>query len=74
MDYDRLIALRMQGLRSEGLGPEAEWSPVAEGEFQRRHAQFWAIIAEMICKEDGDYDDLPEWMTETAAQELELND
>lgn len=74
MDYDQLIALRMKGLRSEGLGPETEWDPVSEEKFQRRHAQFWGIIATMIQGEDGDYDDLPEWMTESAAEQLALND
>lgn len=43
---------------------------------QLRHAEFWDIISNLISNEggkDGDYDDLPDWMTEDAANALELN-
>lgn len=72
-DLDRLIALRTLGLRTEGLGPDPEWAPVPEGVFQGRHAKYWAYVSDMIENEPGDYDDLPRWMTEDAAERLEHN-
>lgn len=73
MHYDRLILLWGVGLRSEGIGPHEEWDPVPPGDHQVRHNTFWKNIAGMISSEPGDYDDLPEWMTETASQQLEAN-
>lgn len=73
-NLDGLIFLRKVGLRSDGIGPHEEWSPVPEGAFQRRHDGFWRAVAGMIEDEPGEYEDLPEWMTEEAAEELLIND
>ena len=72
-NLDRLISLREVGLRSEGLGPDAEWAPVPEDKFQLRHTRYWGQVSDLIENEPGDYDDLPRWMTEDAALDLELN-
>jgi hypothetical protein len=72
-DLDRLIALRAVGLRSEGIGPDDEWAPVPDFTFQQRHAGFWGQVSDLIENEPGDYDDLPRWMTEDAAEQLEHN-
>ena len=73
-DLDRLIFLREVGLRSDGIGPRAEWSPVPENAFQRRHDRFWRTVAGILEDEPGEYDDLPEWMTEDASEQLLIND
>lgn len=73
MNRDRLIALSDRGLRSEGLGPDPEWAPCSPVVFQRIHARYWGIVAVMIDGETGGYEDLPDWMTEIATEQLELN-
>lgn len=70
MDELQLWAL---GLMTLGLGPDLEWSPVHPRTFQRRHDTFWKLVAGVLENEPGDYDDLPEWMTESASEALEAN-
>lgn len=71
---DRLLALwNTGGLRSEGIGPDAEWDPVDSAEFQVRHTAFWNSVTRIIQSEPGGYEQLPTWMTETAAEELHDN-
>jgi hypothetical protein len=61
------------GLRSEFLGPRAEWSPVSIKTYQRRHGAFWGIVDCMIRSVPGEYEDLPDWMTEIASDQLTDN-
>lgn len=70
MDELQLWAL---GLMTLGLGPHLEWAPAPPSTHQRRHDTFWKIVSGVLSDEPGDYDDLPEWMTETASQALEIN-
>ena len=70
MDELELWAL---GLMTLGLGPRLEWAPVPPADHQRRHDTFWKLISRVLENEPGDYDDLPEWMTETASEALEAN-
>jgi hypothetical protein len=72
-NLDRLISLREVGLRSEGIGPTEEWSPCPNDTFQRRHDRFWRIVAALLETEPGGYDDLPEYLTETASEQLADN-
>lgn len=69
------LALRLEGLGlfTEGLGPQAEWAPVPPRVFQRRHDTFWQVVARMLESEPGEYDDLPDYLTETASEQLEAN-
>lgn len=70
----RLMALwNQEGLRSEGLGPPLEWDAVTPEVFQKRHNGFWVLVAGLIKSEPGEYDDLPQWMTEDAAEQLQSN-
>lgn len=72
-NLDRLISLREVGLRSEGIGPTEEWSPCPNDVFQRRHDVFWRIVGALLESEEGTYEDLPDYLTETATQQLENN-
>lgn len=68
---DRLMALwNVEGLRSEGIGPEVEWSPVQGNEFQIRHNGFWSTVSGMM---PDDEDDEPWWMTQQASAQLKAN-
>lgn len=62
-----------QGLMTEGLGPDLEWSPVPVIEFRDRHDTFWKLVAALLLTEPGEYDDLPDYLTETATALLEAN-
>lgn len=66
-------ALEQLGLRSELLGPRMEWAPLPVNQYQRRHARFWGLVDHLIHSEPGEYDDLPNWMTEVATIELTDN-
>lgn len=67
----RLMALwTKQGLMSEGIGPEAEWSPVKPVMHQERHTAFWDAVSGMM---PDDEDDEPYWMTFNATDDLKSN-
>lgn len=66
-DLDKLIVLSEVGLRSEGIGPMLEWSPVPADLFQRRHDRFWALVSDLL---PDDEEDEPFWMSEDAATQL----
>lgn len=71
---DRELMLERLGLRSEALGPPEEWAAVDPATFQKRHAQFWSLVAGIIRDEpEENYDDLPDWMTEVGTEQLEAN-
>lgn len=72
-NLDRAVLLHRLGLHTEALGPPEEWQPIPAGPHQRRHSDFWFMVAALIKSEPGDYDDLPEWMTETGSEQLEAN-
>jgi hypothetical protein len=72
-ELDRSLVLYRMGLRSECLGPPVEWDPKSPAEFQRRHTTFWEEVAELIEDEPGEYEDLPNWMTEEGSEALEAN-
>lgn len=72
-ENDRALALYRVGLRSECLGHPLDWDPKPPAEFQKRHSEFWSVVSGTISDEPGDYDDLPEWMTEVATDLLEDN-
>jgi hypothetical protein len=55
------------GLLTEGLGPQAEWSPVPPDQAQIRHGAFWATVSGMMP--DDEHDE-PYWMTQDATQAL----
>jgi hypothetical protein len=68
---DRLMALwTTEGLRSEGIGPQVEWSPVTAEVFQKRHNAFWSAISGIIP--DDEHDE-PYWMTQNASNQLLRN-
>ena len=58
------------GLNTEAVGPLAEWSPVPPGPFQRRHAAFWGMVDRMYHDEDGPVENIPDWMSEAATEQL----
>jgi hypothetical protein len=70
---DRALQLEGLGLLTEALGPQAEWAPVPPNAYQRRHDTFWRIVAALLESEPGDYDDLPDYMTETGTDQLQAN-
>jgi hypothetical protein len=55
------------GLLTEGLGPQAEWSPVPPDQAQTRHETFWSTVSGMMP--DDEHDE-PYWMTQDATQAL----
>ena len=67
---DRAVFLDSLGLQTEGLGPTAEWSPVPRGVAQRRHNEFWRVVADMLPEDENDE---RFWMTNDAARQLEAN-
>lgn len=67
MDEDSLWA---RGLMTTGLGPEVEWHPASPAEHQWVHAEFWALVEDMLPEDE---DEEPYWMTEDAATRLATN-
>lgn len=72
-DMDRALRLEGSGLLTEGIGPQAEWSPVPPDVYQRRHDTFWRIVTGLLTDADEDYDDLPDYLTEVGTEQLESN-
>jgi hypothetical protein len=72
-ELNRLIWLRQMGLSSEGIGPPGEWAPSPGIVYQRRHDAFWNVVAGILNDEEGEYEDLPDWMTEVGSEILEHN-
>lgn len=68
-----LMELWARGLMTDGLGPDLEWCPVPIAEHRARHDTFWKLVSALLHDEPGEYDDLPDYMTETATEALELN-
>lgn len=66
-DEQRLVSLWEAGLRSEGIGPTPEWSPVSADTFQTRHNAFWSAVSGIMP--DNEHDE-PYWMTQDASQAL----
>lgn len=67
-DEERVLALwTTRGLITEGLGPEAEWSPVPPGTAQQRHQAYWDTVSGIMP--DDEHDE-PYWMTQAATEEL----
>lgn len=56
-----------RGLITEGLGPEAEWSPVPPDQSQKRHQAFWSTVSGMMP--DDEHDE-PYWMSQAATARL----
>ena len=73
-DQDRAIILDGFGLSTNGIGPHAEWSPAPRAVFQLRHNAFWGLVSGIITSEPEDYDDLPDYLTEIASEQLEANE
>lgn len=70
--YARLLP---EGVRSQFLGPLREWIvSSSDAEFDSINDPFWEIVELLLKEQPGGYDDLPDWMTETATELLELND
>lgn len=69
-NIDRRIRLRESGWWTEGLGPLIEWDTQHVEEFQRRHNEFWSLVAGMMP--DNEQDE-PFWMTEAASSKLADN-
>jgi hypothetical protein len=59
-----------RGLMTLALGPDVEWHPAIPAEHQWFHAQFWAMVLELVPDNE---DDEPYWMTEDAASRLAAN-
>jgi hypothetical protein len=59
-----------RGLMTLALGPDTEWHPTSPAEYQWFHAQFWAMVTELVPEDEKDE---PYWMTEAAAARLENN-
>lgn len=55
------------GLRTEGIGPQAEWDPVNGSIFQLRHDAFWRSLSGIIPDDEADE---PYWMTQAASTKL----
>lgn len=67
-------AMLPEGVRSQFLGPLLEWVLSHDwAEWDQVHDDFWRLVQDLIGDEPGDYDDLPEWMTELATELLESN-
>lgn len=67
-DEARMMALwTEEGLLTEGIGPQVEWSPVVPLKAQERHRLYWSAVSGMI---PDDEDDEPYWMTEAATAQL----
>jgi hypothetical protein len=64
------VLLERLGMHTEALGPLAEWSPSPRGVAQRRHDDFWSLVAHMLPEDE---DDERFWMTNDAARQLESN-
>lgn len=64
------LELWVRGLMTTGLGPHLEWSPAPVAEHAARHDRFWKLVAAILLTEPGDYDDLPDWMTEAGTTAL----
>lgn len=64
------MELWTRGLMTTGLGPDLEWHPTPVIEHARRHDTFWKLVAAMLLTFDGDYDDLPDYVTEAATTAL----
>lgn len=61
-----------EGVRSQFLGPLAEWIVSHnEEEFDLTNDPFWGIVECLIVSEPGDE---PDWMTEVACELLAEND
>lgn len=60
-----------EGSGSTFLGPLMEW--IVSTDWPADDELFWAFILSVIEDEPGEYDDLPQWMTETASGLLQLN-
>lgn len=67
------LQLEGLGLLTEGIGPIDEWAPVPPEEYQQRHTTFWRVVTDILVSEPADYDDLPDWMTETGTAQLNHN-
>jgi len=64
------LELWARGLMTTGLGPDQEWSPAPIDQHRARHDMFWKLVAALLCTEPGEYDDLPDWMTEVGTAAL----
>ena len=58
-----------EGLTSE-LGPGEEWIIADEDSWSDTYHGFWEIVEKLILGERGSYEELPDWMTETATDAL----
>lgn len=67
------LELWARGLMTSGVGPRLEWSPAPVVEHARRHDTFWKLVAALLLTEPGEYDDLPDYLTETATAQLLAN-
>lgn len=69
-DGDRAVFLDSLGLHTEALGPIGEWQPVPRRVAQRRHDEYWKVVAGMLPEDENEelY-----WMTNDAARQLESN-
>lgn len=64
-----------EGVRSQFLGPLREWVVSStDAEFDATNDPFWEIVEQLIKTTPGTYDQLPDWMTETATDLLADND
>jgi hypothetical protein len=67
------LELWTRGLMTSGLGPDDEWCPTPVNDHAVLHDTFWKLVAALLMTEPGEYDDLPDYLTETATQLLEAN-
>jgi hypothetical protein len=64
------LILEELGLHTNAIGPIKEWSPSPAGVAQRRHDDFWSLVAHMLPEDE---EDERFWMTNDAARQLESN-
>lgn len=64
-----------EGVRSQFLGPLREWVlSHTDAEFDKTNDPFWDLVEQLLKETPGAYEDLPDWMTETATELLAMND
>lgn len=70
-DEARMMTLwTTQGLITEGLGPQVEWSPVTPDTAQKRHQAYWDTVSGIMP--DDEHEE-PFWMTQAATEQLANN-
>jgi hypothetical protein len=69
-ELDRALFMGRLGLSTEAIGPPEEWAPTDRETYQRRHAQFWNVVSDIL---PDDEDDEPDWMGPNGTASLLAN-